>query len=138
MNAVRRLNNYFGDHFRRRCLVDAQNALVIDGQSMPQPDLMLLRSNLDESRPPGPEDVLLLIEVADSSLIYDQTDKCEAYARSGIVEYWILDLTRNELHVFRNADGEVYRSVSVVRANEGIAPLAFPDQTVELKELLPP
>jgi Uma2 family endonuclease len=138
MNAVRRLNNYFGRRFGNRCLVDAQNPLVIDIRSMPQPDLLLLRSNLDESRAPRPEDVLLLVEVADSSLLYDQTDKRDAYARSGVVEYWLLDLTRNELHVFRDPVGGAYTSASVFRAGQSVAPLAFAEEAVPLNELLPP
>jgi len=138
MNAVRRLNNHFARRFGKRCLVDAQNALVIDGQSMPQPDLLLLRADLDESRAPHPEDVLLLVEVADSSLLYDQRDKLAAYARNGIVEYWLLDLTRNELHVFRDPAGSAYRTTQVIRREESIAPLAFADTPVALAEILPP
>lgn len=138
MNAVRRLINNMARHLRGRCLVDAQNPVVIDGQSMPQPDLLLLRADLDESKAPGPRDVLLLVEVADSSLIYDQTDKLEAYARNGIAEYWILDLTRNELHVFRDPQGPAYRTVRRLTKEESIAPQAFPDTGVPVAELLPP
>jgi Uma2 family endonuclease len=138
MNAVRRLINHFARRFGKLCLVDAQNPLVIDGKSMPQPDLLLLPLDLDESRAPQPEDALLLIEVADSSLLYDQTDKRDAYARSGIKDYWLLDLTRNQLHIFRDPDQGAYRSVSVVHAGESVAPLAFPDLPVALSQLLPP
>lgn len=138
MNAVRRLLNHFARRFGKRCLVDAQNPLVIDGQSMPQPDLLLLRLDFDETAAPGPADVLLLVEVADSSLLYDQRDKLAAYARNGIVEYWLLDLTRNELHVFRDPAGPAYRTTQVIRRKESIAPLAFADTPVALAEILPP
>ncbi len=138
MNAVRRLNNKFANRFRGRCLADVQNPLVIDGQSMPQPDLLLLRSELDEAVAPGPGDVLLLVEVADSSLIYDQTDKLEAYARNGITEYWILDLTRNELFAHRDPDGRTYRTVLRLSKSDSIAPQAFPDTPVPVAEILPP
>lgn len=138
MNSVRRLINHFARRFGNRCLVDAQNPLVIDGQSMPQPDLLLLRPDLDESRAPIPADVFLLVEVAESSLLYDQTDKRDAYARNGIAEYWLLDLTRNQLHVFREPEPSGYRSEQVIRAGESIAPLAFADEAVMLSELLPP
>ena len=124
--------------FGTLCLVDAQNPLVIDGKSMPQPDLLLLPLDLDESRAPQPEDALLLVEVADSSLLYDQTDKRDAYARSGIKDYWLLDLTRNQLRIFRDPDQGAYRSISVVHAGESVAPLAFPDLPVALSQLLPP
>jgi Uma2 family endonuclease len=138
MNAVRRLNNLLARRFGKICLVDVQNPLVIDERSMPQPDAMLLRLDLDESRAPRPEDVHLLVEVADSSLIYDQTDKREAYARNGIIEYWLLDLTRDELFVFRDPAGAEYRTELRVAAGESIAPLAFPDVPVAVSEILPP
>lgn len=137
MNAVRRLNNHFARRFGKRSLVDVQNPLVIDELSMPQPDLLLLRLDFDESHAPRPEDVLLLVEVADSSLMYDGSDKRDAYARNGIADYWLLDLTRNELHVFRDPDGRAYRTELLVRAGESIAPLAFADTAVALSDLLP-
>ena len=138
MNAVRRLNNVMAHKYGKRCLVDAQNPLMIDGQSMPQPDLLLLRSNLDESRAPMPEDVLLLVEVADTSLLYDMRDKRNAYARTGIAEYWLLDLTHNQLHVFRDPSPDDYCSEQVIPAGESVAPLAFPDVAVALNKILPP
>lgn len=138
MNAVRRLINKMAARFCTHCFVDAQNPLVIDSRSMPQPDLLLLRSELNEAAAPGPDDVLLLVEVADSSLIYDQTDKLGAYACNGISEYWILDLTRNELLVHRDPDGRTYRTVLCVKKDDSIAPQAFPDTPVPVAEILPP
>lgn len=137
MNAVRRLNNVMAQKFGTRCLVDVQNPLVIDGHSMPQPDVLLLRPDLDESRAPMPEDVLLLVEVADSSLVYDLRDKYKAYARTGIAEYWLLDLTRNQMRVFFDPSAEGYRGEKIVAADEAVAPLSFPNEPVSLKELLP-
>ncbi len=139
MNAVRRMNNLFARRYGGRCEVDVQNPVMIDGKSEPQPDLLLLRDKVYErDTAPLPEDVHLLVEVADSSLIYDRTDKREAYARNQIVEYWLLDLTRNELQVFRDSDGRTYRSEQTLRADESIAPLAFPDTPVTVRDLLPP
>ncbi len=139
IKAVRRLIRSMSRHFADRCTVDAQNPVMIDGHSEPQPDILLLRATADtRETSPLPEDVLLLLEVADSSLLYDQRDKLEAYARNGIVEYWLLDLTRNELHVFRDPEGCAYRTTLVVRADESIAPLAFADTPVAVSEILPP
>lgn len=139
MKAVRRLINNMARKFGRHCLVDAQNPLMIDGQSVPQPDILLLRPEADvRDSAPIPEDVLLLVEVADTSLLYDMRDKRDAYARNGIAEYWLLDLTRNQLHVFRDPAAGGYRSEQVIRAAESIAPLAFPETPVALSDLLPP
>lgn len=139
MNAVRRMIKLFVRRFGDGCEVDAQNPVMIDGKSEPQPDILLLRDTVYSRKgPPLPEDVLLLVEAADSSLVYDRTDKRDAYARSGIVEYWLLDLTRNELQVFRDSDGRAYRSEQTVSSDESIAPLAFPDTPVTVRDLLPP
>jgi hypothetical protein len=139
MKAVRRLNNVMARKYGGRCLIDAQNPLMIDGHSVPQPDILLLRQSADtRDSAPIPEDVLLLIEVADSSLSYDMRDKRTAYARTGVAEYWLLDLTRNQLHVFRDPDGQEYRSEQIVSEDGSVAPAAFPDISVTLSEILPP
>ena len=139
MNAVRRITKLFFRRFGDGCEVDVQNSVMIDGKSEPQPDIVLVRDTVySRKSPPIPEDVLLLVEVADSSLQYDRTDKRDAYARSGIVEYWLLDLTRNELQVFRDSDGRAYGSEQTLRADDSIAPLSFPDTPVTVRDLLPP
>jgi Uma2 family endonuclease len=139
MGAVRRMNKLFNRRYADRCEVDVQNPVIIDGKSEPQPDILLLRDTVYQRKsPPLPEDVLLLVEVADSSLQFDRTDKRDAYARSGIVEYWLLDLTRNELHIFRDSDGHAYRSQQTLGMEESIAPLLFADTPVTVRDLLPP
>lgn len=138
IKAIRRLIRHFYRCFGERCLVDAQNPVLLNGYSETVPDFLLLRAEADlRDSAPLPEDVFLLVEVADTSLVYDQTDKRSAYARNGIVEYWILDLTRDLLHVFRDTDGREYRTELTVRPDESIAPLAFADTPVALKDLLP-
>jgi Uma2 family endonuclease len=138
MKAVRRLNNILAKKYGDRCLVDVQNPVMIDGRSVPQPDILLLRPSADtRNSAPIPEDVLLLIEVADSSLLYDMREKRAAYARTGIAEYWLLDLTHNQIHVFRDPSAEGYAQEQVVRSGESVAPLAFADVSVSLDEILP-
>lgn len=138
IKTVRRLSRIFHRVFGDRCIVDSQNPVIIDGQSEPLPDLLLLRYTADErNTPPLPEDVLLLTEVAESSLIFDQTDKRAAYARNGIAEYWIVDLTRNLLHVFRDPERGEYRTELTISPGESVAPLAFPDTPIALNDLLP-
>ena len=77
-----------------RAIVWVQNPIRLDAFSEPQPDLVLLRPREDFYRAahPGPADVLLVIEIADSSLRYDRDVKASLYARHGIVEYWLVDL----------------------------------------------
>jgi Uma2 family endonuclease len=137
--AVREIINLFVTLFGRECLVDAQNPVVIDGKSEPQPDVLLVKKSIRTSgRHAHPEDVLLLVEVADSTLTFDRTDKRAAYARNGISEFWLLDLVRNELLVHRESDGREYRSVQVFGAKDSVAPLAFPGTSITVSEILPP
>lgn len=138
VNAVRRMIRYFSKRFSDRCVIDAQNPTVIDPHSELQPDIMLLTLEFEDPlRKPEPPDVHLLVEAADSSLGYDGVDKRDAYARTGIAEYWILDLTVDELVVFREPAAGAYQSVRRLRAEEAIAPLAFPDLAVRVGDLLP-
>jgi hypothetical protein len=138
IKAVRRLNKTLNRLFADHCTVDVQNPVTIDGHSQPLPDILLLREDANErDTAPLPEDVLLLVEVADASLVYDETDKRAAYARNGIAEYWIVDLTSNVLHVFRDSDGHGYHTKITVRPGESIAPLAFADIPVAVNDVLP-
>lgn len=138
MKAVRRLINLLAKRYGNHCLIDAQNPVRIDGYSEPQPDILLLRFEADDrNEAPHPEDVLLLIEVADSSLQYDRSDKRRAYARNGVAEYWLLNLTSDELEVYRDSDGQDYRTTLRLKRDDSIAPQAFPDEAVKVSELLP-
>lgn len=138
VQAVPRLNRVFHRRLSDRCIIDAQNPVTIDGQSEPQPDILLLKLEAETANHlPTPQDVFLLVEVADSSLLYDRTDKRAAYARTGIAEYWLLDLTRNELLVWRDPAGGEYRTELRLTRDQAVAPLAFPDAEFAVADLLP-
>lgn len=99
-----------------RAHVRVQNPVTLDRGSEPQPDLTVVRrpwSGYPHAHP-GPADILLLIEVADSSLELDLGAKRAIYARAGIGEFWIVDLTTDTLLVHRDPDGDGYRSVTLV------------------------
>jgi Uma2 family endonuclease len=100
-----------------RAHVRVQNPVTLDSGSEPQPDLTVVRrpwSGYPRAHP-GPADILLLIEVADSSLELDLGAKRAIYARAGIAEFWIVDLTTDTVLVHRDADGDAYRSVTLAR-----------------------
>ncbi len=96
---VVRLTDLFGETLRRRAIVWAQNPIGLGERSEPQPDLALLRwrPNFYADADPRPEDVLLIIEVADTSLAYDRDIKVPLYARAGIPEVWLVDLNEARL-----------------------------------------
>lgn len=102
--AVRTLINLLAPAAAGKALLDAQNPPVLGGHSQPQPDLLLLRPRPDGYRSalPRPEDVWLLIEVADSSLRFDREVKVPLYARHGIAEVWLFDLAQRCLEIHRD------------------------------------
>lgn len=81
------------------------------------------------------EDVLLLIEVADTSLAYDRTIKLRLYAQVGIPEYWIVDCTAESVEVYRDPSGESYRDVIRASAPATLTLQAFPDVELTLAEI---
>jgi Uma2 family endonuclease len=80
----------------------------------------------------------LLIEVADSSLKYDREVKAIAYAKSGIADYWILDVNQRKLHVYRLPSPDGYQSETILSEDVTISPLAFPNCAIALRQLLRP
>ena len=135
---VSRLTRLFNKLSKNRWLVWPQNPLRLDDHSEPEPDVMLLKPAADDyvSQHPQPDDVFLLIEVADSTLDYDQTEKLPAYGRAGIAEVWIVNLNDLTVEVYREPHFTGYGRKTVARAGDILAPLAFPDAAVDVAELL--
>ncbi|SPF55495.1 conserved hypothetical protein [Candidatus Sulfopaludibacter sp. SbA4] len=93
----------------------------------PEPDLSVTKRDLSSFREnPRPEDLRLVVEVADSSLGLDLTTKAALYARAGIVEYWVLDVAGRRLIVHRDPQAGRYRSVVAYGEHESVAPLGAP------------
>lgn len=132
------LNEFFTALSKGRWRTRVQNSLRLDDHSEPQPDLVLARpaSDFYRKRHPQPEDVFLLIEISDSTLEADQTEKLPAYGRAGIAEVWIVNLNDLTVEVYREPHFDGYGSKTVLRAGSQAVPLAFPDATVDVGELL--
>jgi Uma2 family endonuclease len=96
--------------------------------SEPVPDLLVLKREYSNftSGNPGPRDLALVIEISDSSLAFDLTTKASLYARAGIEEYWVLDVTGRRLIAHRRPVSGKYALVVVYSEGEIIAPLAAP------------
>jgi Uma2 family endonuclease len=136
--AVTLLTNFLAQRSRGRYDVSPQNPFNLDDCSQPQPDLTLLDPRcVKQPRHPLPEEIFLVIEVADSSVRYDREDKRPAYARRGVREYWIVNLAENVLEVFRDPAGETYRDTRILGADHTIAPLAFPDVELRVGDFIP-
>ncbi len=137
--AVSNFTAYLGEQARRRFKVSPQNPVELERYSMPQPDLTLIPwSWRSACGHPTPAEVFLIIEVADSSLAYDREEKRRAYASTGIREFWLLNLMDDALEIYRQPEGDAYREQLVVPAEGTATPLAFPDVTITLADILPP
>jgi Uma2 family endonuclease len=119
----------------RISIVWPQNPVQLDRYSEPQPDLAILRYRADfyaTGEPPGPADVLLLIEVADTSLAFDRRVKLPLYARAAIAEFWIVDVQRRVLEVHRKPAGDGYTETTTYRSGDQLALALAPGIVVEL------
>ena len=135
---TKRLIRLFSNLAQGRWIVAAQDPVRLDAHSEPQPDVMLLQPASDDyiKRHPRPEEVFLLIEVADSTLAYDRGEKLPAYGRAGISEVWLINLPEQSIEVYREPHFAGYASASVLRAGEQARPAAFPDVAVDVRTLL--
>jgi Uma2 family endonuclease len=136
------VTNYLVEIFtaasRGRWRTSVRNPLHLDEHSEPQPDLMLLKPAADfyRRRHPLPADVVLLVEVSDTTLELDREEKLPAYGCAGIAEAWIVDLNHAAVEVYREPHFTGYSSKQVLRARDQAKPVAFPDVVVDVAELL--
>jgi Uma2 family endonuclease len=135
---VIRLLNFFAPLVGNNALINAQNPLQLGDLSEPEPDFMLLKPNADfySSRHPNANDVLLLIEVADSSLSFDQNQKLRLYALHGIPEYWLLNLNDKCLEVYLKPNGEVYAEKTSLHASDTITLSQLNEISIRMADIL--
>jgi len=134
---TRRIAQPFLKQPEERCIVSIRNPVRLDEFSEPEPDVVLLKYRPDyyKTQHPGPEDVFLLIEVADASLEYDR-NKLPTYGRAGIAEVWIVNLNEAVVEVYREPHFTGYSSKTVLRDSDQAVPQAFPEAAVNVGELL--
>jgi Uma2 family endonuclease len=127
-----------------RATLRGQQPIIIADYSEPEPDRVIVKNRPDDylSNHPTPDDILLLIEIADSSLKYDQEVKLPLYAEAGIADYWIFNLVENHLefyseplHDFQGRFG--YRKKIIYLANELVDLPCFPDLVLDLSKVFP-
>ena len=118
--------------------IRVQGPVRLSERSEPQPDIAVLRPRLDFYRlgHPTPEDVLLLVEVAETSAEGDRRVKAPLYARSDIREFWLVDLEEDVIFVYRDPTPTGYRTVRGARRGERLAPLAFPAEEFAVADIL--
>jgi Uma2 family endonuclease len=127
---------YLRELLKDRAKVRETHPVTLPNNSEPEPDIAIVRPPDTQylAHHPYPEDIFWLIEYSDTTLAKDVKTKQKVYARSGINEYWVVNLTASELIVFRGAAREEY--TIEIRCNDGsISPLSFPDIQIEVKRL---
>ena len=119
-------------------IVLPQGSVRLNLYHEPQPDLVLLRPRADfyASRHAGPGDILLIVEIADSSLAYDRGTKTRIYAEFGIPEYWLADLRANLVSRYSAPNRGAYRKVERCKRGESIAPALLPACVIAVDALL--
>lgn len=134
---VKALNFLLSRQIGDRAIVAVQDPVTLGEYSQPEPDVVIVRFRSDfyRSSHPGPEDVLLVVEVADSSFHYDLNTKIPLYAAAGIPEAWLVDLTARSVSVFSRPKGESYGRCGVYTAGGEIKVAAFPDVSVAVADL---
>lgn len=136
---VARINAVLVSRLGGRAVVWPQSSLVLRAlASYFQPDLMLLQPRDDyyRSANPEPRDALLVIEVMDSSVYRDRRIKLPLYARARVAEVWLVDVSVDTVEICRKPVGRRYRSARIAARGEQIAPLAFPDVSLAVTDLV--
>jgi hypothetical protein len=137
--AVNRLLNLFLPlQAAQTTQLSIQNPIRLSEHSEPQPDLALLRSRLDfyASSHPRPQDVFLIVEVAETSAGSDRQIKLPLYAKAGIPEVWLIDLMAEQIEVFRDPGPTGYQITTTLLKGDIVVPLAFPTLTLPIDAIL--
>jgi Uma2 family endonuclease len=130
----------FGDGW----LVCTQDPVVFDDDSEPEPDVIVVPGTARDYLGQHPSHPVLVVEVAESSLVFDRRHKGSLYARAGFADYWIVNLVDRRLEVYRRPGADVsaefgwrYLDVDVLGPGGSIAPLALPNTAIAVADLLP-
>jgi Uma2 family endonuclease len=136
---IHRANHFLSRIVGDDAIVGVQGSIRLDEYDEPKPDLYLLRPKEDfyTTRHAGPADILLIIEVAGSSLEYDRTIKMQLYAETGVPEYWISDLQSDCVTAYSDQDNAAYRTVRQFRRGEKLSPRLLPACVIPVDALLP-
>lgn len=137
---VNQLTRFFIITLDGLAILSTQNPFIADSASEPQPDILLLKPRKDrysESLPTA-ADVLLIVEVSDTTLHRDRSKKLAIYGRAGVPEYWIVNLLDDTLEVYRVPTVKGYGVKKVLTRKNSIAALAFPKKKIAVRDLLLP
>lgn len=133
-------NDYFKNRLKARAVVRSQNPILLSDLSEPEPDIVIVKPPRERyyTRHPSSPDVLLIMEIAESSIRLDRNTKGRLYAGAGIVQYLILNVNKMEIEDYREPSADGYRSKQTYTRGQSFDLVAFPGLTVKVNDLLPP
>jgi Uma2 family endonuclease len=137
-SCVRRLNELLFRDIGQAAIISVQSPIRIDDYSEPEPDVAVLKRREDfyaEGHPTA-SDVLLLIEVADTSVEYDRNIKLPLYAKAGISEVWLVNLPQETIEIYRQPLDKTYREVRLVKRGESLEAEALSNLMLEAENIL--
>ncbi|MEE9345444.1 MAG: Uma2 family endonuclease [Methylococcales bacterium] len=134
---VNRLTRELVRQAENSALVSVQNPIILGDYSEPEPDLVLLKPKANDYQDalPQAEDILLLIEVADSTLNYDRKIKAPLYARFGIFEFWLINLPQQSVTLFQKPLQDQFSIATTLMAPKILTPLLLPHINLDLGQL---
>jgi Uma2 family endonuclease len=137
-SCVNRLNNLLIQLLGKRVIVAIQNPVELDDSSEPQPDVALLKPRDDfyENAHPQAQDILLLIEVADSTIQFDREVKISLYAVANIIVVWLIDINEQTIEVYQQPNVTGYQQIEKFTLGETLVIPGFPDVTITVDEIL--
>jgi Uma2 family endonuclease len=114
--------------------IRVQSGFICD-DNRPEPDILWLQPRRYGRARPTAREVMLVIEVSESSLASDLQEKADIYAEAGVQEYWVVDIPASRIHVLSKSDGQSYRQIEIVVPPQYLSPICFPTAKLDLSDL---
>jgi Uma2 family endonuclease len=124
---------------QRRAIVRCQEPITLPNNSEPEPDIAIVKLRSDDyvNSHPSATDIILVIEVADSTIKFDRETKAPLYAAAGINEYWIVNLIDNRLEIYRQPEGNIYAIIEIITPPRSIGLPQFPEISLNIGDFFP-
>jgi Uma2 family endonuclease len=124
----------------RTAKIRCQDPITLPNHSEPEPDIVIAKLRADNyvDSHPAPVDIILVIEVADSTLNFDRNTKAPLYAAAGISEYWIVNLADDRLEIYSQPEGSIYTSTQIILPPRSINLPQFPGIMLDIAAIFPP
>jgi Uma2 family endonuclease len=134
---TKKSNSFFTSKLGSRVIVSVQDPIALEDGTEPEPDIAPLRlaDHFYANQHPTPGDIFFILEIADTSFLYDKEVKLLKYAQAGIAEAWLLNLSETEILTCRAPSAEGYQDIQTIKRGQSLSLLAFPDLLVSLDDL---